>query len=54
MSKKKGRSKRPGSKWVQTKRSSRNKHNHDKRAGYDVRMLNRDKFFKLKLQEKFK
>ena len=41
-------------KQVQTKRSVRNKHNHEKHVGYAVRMLNRAKFFKLKLQEKLK
>lgn len=41
-------------KQVQTKRNARNKHKHDKHTGYAVRMLNRAKFFKLKLQEKFK
>lgn len=54
MSKNKGRNKRPGSKWVMTKPTSKNKHRRESGAGYAVRMLNRAKFFKLKLQEKFK
>lgn len=54
MTKSKGYSKRPGAQKVQTKRSPMNKHNHEKHTGYAKRMLERAKFFKLKLQERFR
>lgn len=40
------RNKRPGSKPVQTKRTSKNQHKWDKRTGYAVRMLQRAFYFK--------
>ncbi|AUR91952.1 hypothetical protein NVP1167O_56 [Vibrio phage 1.167.O._10N.261.51.F2] len=46
MSGKYNRSKRSGSQPVQTKRSSKNAHNHEKQCGYAIRMLERDKYFK--------
>lgn len=46
MTKKRNRNKRSGSKWVQTKRSPKNKHKWEKQVNHATRMLNRNKFFK--------
>jgi len=40
--------KRKGSQPVQTKRTSKNKHNWEKQIGYAVRMMNRAFYFKHK------
>ena len=42
------KNKRSGSKWVQTKRSPRNKHKFESRKNHDDRLLNRQKWAKFK------
>ena len=42
------KNKRKGSQPIQTKRTSKNMHNWEKRVGYAVRMINREFYFKNK------
>lgn len=49
MTKKRGKNKRAGSKFIQTKRSPKNKHKWEKQVGYATRQLQRDKYFNKKV-----
>lgn len=48
MTKKKGKPKRTTTQIVQTRRTSKNEYKWLSRVGYATRMLNRDKYFKIK------